>query len=111
MTKTIFDDQSKTIIINTVKSEKKENIEWIKIKSINSTEILNVLHKKNIDSVLIEGGQKTLQSFINDKNWDETCRITGKGSFKNGTDAPIIHVSAVKIINFFTDTINFYTNK
>ena len=111
MTKTVFDDQSKTIIINKEQNKVTENIEWIKVDSITSTEILDILYKKNIDSVLIEGGKNTLQYFINDNNWDEAYRIIGKESFENGTEAPTIHLSPAETRGYFSDTIHFYVNK
>ena len=51
---------------------------------------LNILVKHQIQSVIIEGGSKTLQSFIDKNLWDEARIFTGKNIFENGTKAPTI---------------------
>ena len=44
----------------------------------------------NIQSVIIEGGRQTLQTFIDENIWDEARVFKGSSSFKIGTKAPII---------------------
>lgn len=52
--------------------------------------ILSALYDKGIISVLIEGGRKTLQTFIDDDLWDEAYMIVGQTDFENGTSAPLL---------------------
>ena len=52
--------------------------------------ILGILSKHSIQSVIIEGGSKTLQSFIDKGLWDEARIFKGKKLFEKGTKAPII---------------------
>lgn len=47
-------------------------------------EFLQVLHQKNIQSVLVEGGAKTLQLFINQGLWDEARVFHSSTEFSNG---------------------------
>ena len=58
--------------------------------------ILNIAHKHNIQSIIIEGGTKTIQSFIDAKMWDEAFLFKGKNNFKKGVKAPIINAKVVK---------------
>ena len=51
-------------------------------------QILSDLHLKNIQSVLVEGGTKTLQYFIDAGVWDEAKVFTGQGTFGDGVLAP-----------------------
>ena len=51
-------------------------------------QILSDLHFKNIQSVLVEGGAKTLQYFIEAGMWDEAKVFTGQGTFGDGVLAP-----------------------
>jgi diaminohydroxyphosphoribosylaminopyrimidine deaminase / 5-amino-6-(5-phosphoribosylamino)uracil reductase len=51
---------------------------------------LNILVKHQIQSVIIEGGSKTIQSFIDENLWDEARIFNGKNIFENGTKAPKI---------------------
>jgi diaminohydroxyphosphoribosylaminopyrimidine deaminase/5-amino-6-(5-phosphoribosylamino)uracil reductase len=53
------------------------------IKSVN-----NFLYKKNIQSVIVEGGLKTLGTFIDSGIWDEARIFKSKTELQNGTKAP-----------------------
>lgn len=89
----VFDDSVKTIILT--KSENNISTENTIFEKIDFDEniiqnILSVLYKHQIQSVIIEGGKKTLQSFIDQNIWDEARIFIGKNVFKNGTKAPEI---------------------
>ncbi|MDW5289427.1 bifunctional diaminohydroxyphosphoribosylaminopyrimidine deaminase/5-amino-6-(5-phosphoribosylamino)uracil reductase RibD [Formosa sp. PL04] len=73
-------------------------------------QICKHLHEHNITSVIIEGGSKTLQTFINENLWDEARVFYGTNQFTEGTKAPVITgqlISETKILN---DTLKYYTN-
>ncbi len=92
----IFSDQSKTLILS--ESE------------LTAQKICNTLYEHNINSVIIEGGTKILQTFINENLWDEARVFVGTSSFKDGVVAPKFHgklISAEKILN---DTLYSYSN-
>jgi len=89
----IFDDTVKTIVFT--KSETNSATENTSFESIDFSQniisqILNVLHQNQIQSVIIEGGLQTLQSFINEDIWDEARIFIGKTSFGKGTKAPVL---------------------
>jgi len=89
----VFDDSVKTIILT--KSENNISTENTIFEKIDFDEniiqnILSVLYKHQIQSVIIEGGKKTIQSFIDQNIWDEARIFIGKNVFKNGTKAPEI---------------------
>jgi diaminohydroxyphosphoribosylaminopyrimidine deaminase/5-amino-6-(5-phosphoribosylamino)uracil reductase len=89
----IFDNQVKTIIFsNSLTSINTENttFEVLDFKQNIAKQILNVLYKHEIQSVIIEGGSQTLQTFIDENLWDESRVFIGNSSFENGTKAPII---------------------
>lgn len=68
------------------------------------------LHEHNITSIIIEGGSKTLQTFINENLWDEARVFYGTNYFLDGTKAPSITgilTSETKILN---DTLKYYIN-
>ena len=63
----VFDTDAKTLIYNLVKNSTEENLIYIKLENENFIEqMLQSLFEMNIQSVIIEGGAKTLQSFIDD---------------------------------------------
>ena len=94
----LFNHESTTIIFNEIESSKKPNKIYIKVdfnKLIKN--ILEELYKLKIQSVIIEGGAITLQSFINEDVWDEARVFKTKKNLVNGLKAPkITGVSKVK---------------
>ena len=52
--------------------------------------ILQELYKQNIQSLIIEGGAKTLQSFIDKKLWDEARIFTANTTLVEGVKSPNI---------------------
>ena len=76
------------------------------------SEILSILYKRNITSILIEGGATLLQSAIDENLWDlariETANFSlgNNGSIK----APIIPKSSIKTIFIKENQIDFYSN-
>jgi diaminohydroxyphosphoribosylaminopyrimidine deaminase/5-amino-6-(5-phosphoribosylamino)uracil reductase len=97
--KTIFDNQIKTIIIsNTISSTNEENVifEVIDFEQNPTQQILHVLYQHQIQSVIIEGGRQTLQTFIDENIWDEARIFKGNNYFENGTKAPIITLKNIE---------------
>lgn len=89
----VFDNKIKTIIFSQMPNAVVgENIifEVIDFKQNLAQEILKELHKHNIQSVIIEGGGQTLQTFIDEDLWDEARIFIGNKAFENGTKAPSI---------------------
>lgn len=54
-------------------------------------QICTVLHRHNLLSVIIEGGAKTLQCFIDSGLWDEARIFKGNVTFGGGTKAPLLN--------------------
>lgn len=49
---------------------------------------LDILYEENIQSVIIEGGSQTLQSFIDANLWDEARVFVSENTFNQGVIAP-----------------------
>lgn len=86
----LFNQESNTIVINNIKNSVEQNIQYIKIEQNDFLDkALDLLYDLNIQSILVEGGSKTLQSFIDAGLWDEARIITNKKmSIGNGINAP-----------------------
>jgi len=97
----VFNSESETIII----SEDEVNF-----NTPLAQEICRFLHSKDINSVIIEGGSKTLQTFIDENLWDEARVFTGNVEFKDGIKAP--HLSGQRISKQYIleDILNVYAN-
>jgi diaminohydroxyphosphoribosylaminopyrimidine deaminase/5-amino-6-(5-phosphoribosylamino)uracil reductase len=95
----VFDNQIKTIVFTkSTNVDNKENtiFEVIDFKQNIATQIVEVLFKHQIQSVIIEGGLQTLQTFIDANLWDEARIFIGKLTFGNGTKTPQISKSIYK---------------
>tara|TARA_B100000575_G_scaffold294349_1_gene309700 strand:+ start:3132 stop:4211 length:1080 start_codon:yes stop_codon:yes gene_type:complete len=97
----ILNKDAETIIFNKKDSRKVDNVEYIKIskdleKLDNKTviiKILNILYRKDIKSLIVEGGSKLLQSYIDSNNWDEIRIIKNKElNINSGIKAPKLSV-------------------
>lgn len=94
-----FNQKREVIIFNGLKDETIENIKYIKIDFGKSDkhiwdEINNKLLEININTVLIEGGSHTIQSFINSGLPCKLYHIITKKIWHNGIKAPRIKSDA-----------------
>lgn len=107
----IFNTDSKTIIFNLLQDSVKENVAYIKPREENFlNDLMHSLFENNIQSVIIEGGAKTLQSFIDKDLWDEARVITNEELIiENGIAAPEMkNFILEKQERYSSDLINYY---
>ena len=105
----LFDQQEPTIVFNTIKHEAANNIQYYKLDELNMKQILQACYQLNLQSILVEGGSKLLQSFIDEDLWDEARIITNELlTIQKGLDAPIIKRQQIKEEKIFNDTIQYY---
>ena len=97
----VFNNKSETIII----TEKD-----IDFSNPVASQINKVLHQNNINSVIIEGGAQTLQTFIDANLWDEARVFTGNVEFKEGVKAPKLSGKLITEQMIDNDTLKFYLN-
>lgn len=110
----LWDDSCKTIVItaqNEVVSTAMTTIESIDFTQEVEQQILEVLYKHQIQSVIIEGGAKVLQNFIDKQLWDEARVFTGKTYFRSGVKAPILNQQPSHIQLIESDELTYYYNK
>lgn len=97
----VFNDEAKTIVItNSMIDFSKDMVK----------QICDMLFKNEITSVIIEGGAKTLQTFINENLWDEARVFKAQNIFKEGVKAPIFGGKLVSQEKILTDTLKIYKN-
>ena len=105
----IFSKDAPTLVFNRLKNDKIDGVEWIKISETSTKHILDELFKRNIQSVLVEGGSRTLQYFIIDNVWDEARVIVGDVKFSDGIKAPVMNKVPSRAHQFSNhDTIYYY---
>ncbi len=86
----VLDGKYPTVVFNAKKSEVRLNLEYVLLDYSRNIleEIMTVLYQKEILSVIVEGGRKILQSFIDAGLWDEARIFTGAVKFQDGIPAP-----------------------
>lgn len=73
-------------------------------------QICAVLYAHEIQSVIVEGGAQTLQTFIDENLWDEAFVFVGNTNFNNGLKAPELKKKPNEIQEISDDTLNIYVN-
>ena len=108
----IFNNDSKTIIFNNVLDNLEDSNHYIKINFNNVlNEMLAVLHSKKIQSIIVEGGTKTLQSFINENLWDEARIFKTNNYIHDGVKSPLINGKIITTSFINSDTLNILVNE
>ena len=97
----VFNDVATTITISEKNIDFSKNI---------GQQICDILFKNNINSVIIEGGSKTLQTFINENLWDEARVFIGQNQFKKGVKAPNLSGKLTFEEKIDTDILKIYYN-
>ena len=108
----IFNRKIKTIVFNIVKQEEQENLIFCQVKKNIPLlpQLLDSLYQFNIQSVMVEGGAKLLQAFIDERCWDEARIITNSTLVINKGLAALILKEGKKINEeqLLSDTIEMY---
>lgn len=89
----ILDNKLKTIVFcqsNNYPNEENLTFEVIDFNQNIAPQIARTLFEHQIQSVIIEGGRQTLQTFIDENLWDEARIFKGKTIFNSGVKAPNI---------------------
>jgi diaminohydroxyphosphoribosylaminopyrimidine deaminase/5-amino-6-(5-phosphoribosylamino)uracil reductase len=84
--------------------------ETLTFKDHTLIEVCDHLHQQNINSIIIEGGSKTLQLFIDEELWDEARIFKGKIDIKDGVKAPKFSGSLTSEEKILDDTLRIYRN-
>jgi diaminohydroxyphosphoribosylaminopyrimidine deaminase / 5-amino-6-(5-phosphoribosylamino)uracil reductase len=97
----IFDKRATTIIISNKTINYSENI---------ASQIMKYLFDNNIQSIIIEGGQQTLQTFIDANLWDEARIFKGDTTFLDGIKAPRLVGKIINRYKIINDELLIYLN-
>lgn len=89
---TLFNGKVPTLVFSEEGAQAREYAETIYLKEMENPliGILEELYKRNIQSVMVEGGSILLTAFIDAGLWDEARVFVGEKWFTNGVKAPWI---------------------
>ena len=103
----VFNNEATTLVVN----ESKESQRHVKV-DFNSffPSLMKALHQRGIQSLIVEGGAITLNSFIASNYWDEARVFTSKKILGNGMQSPVIELDINKKIFIDDDKLDYYFN-
>lgn len=90
----LFDQSVETFVFNEIKTDIDGKIKYIALEDFDRyvpQYILYQLYLQDIQSIIIEGGAHTLNSFIEAGVWDEARVFTGEVTLTSGIKAPKIN--------------------
>ncbi len=110
----VLDRSINTILLTAVSNSSKYldgvTYELVDFSKSIGKQICGILHKHSVSSLLVEGGTKTLQTFIDEGLWDEARVFTGTTQFNAGTKAPVISGRQIASQNIMSDTLSIFKN-
>lgn len=111
--KNVFDNSQETFILNYVKEGREENNVFLKLNENKPfvEQVLERLYEQKICSIVVEGGEKTLNKFLEANLWDEANVIVGEKNFGKGVKAPVISQGLVSMENIGGDILKIYHNQ
>lgn len=108
----LFDRTVPTIIFTCETKTSETNLEYVTIDFENNMmeQILSELHNRNIQSVIVEGGTKLLDSFIEKNLWDEARIFVSGKKFEKGVLAPQLSAPSFHHSKIGSDILFFHKN-
>jgi diaminohydroxyphosphoribosylaminopyrimidine deaminase/5-amino-6-(5-phosphoribosylamino)uracil reductase len=97
----IFDNRSNVIVLTAADLDFTNKM---------AAQIAHIIYEKNIESVIIEGGRQTLQSFIDENLWDEARVFRGSSVLNDGIKAPKIKAKLMAAKAIINDELLIFTN-
>lgn len=105
----LFDANQATVCYNLVKTESHPHLDYVKLEETDFiTQLMADLHKRRVQSVLVEGGATLLNSFIENDLWDEARVFQSQTIFGEGIAAPVVSKELVEIHSVQGDELRIF---
>ena len=107
----LFDGKTRTYVFSNLSHPERVNVTFIQLDHVVPEMVLAELHKERIQSIIVEGGSKTLQSFIDANLWDEARIFTAPATFDKGIPAPVLNGELIHEEDVLQDQLQIYINQ
>jgi diaminohydroxyphosphoribosylaminopyrimidine deaminase / 5-amino-6-(5-phosphoribosylamino)uracil reductase len=105
----LLDRTQPTLVFNAYRNEKRENCEFVQLDFCGTlTPMMTELYRREVQSVIVEGGALLLQSFLRENCWDEARVFTGTELFGGGPKAPLPAGKLTEKSSFAGQTLQIY---
>ncbi len=107
----LFTDGRKTLVYTHESPEKSQTTEWIQLSGSNFIQdLLADLHRRKIQSLIVEGGSTILSAFLDLGLWDEARIFIGDNSFEEGISSPKMKNKPATETKILKDRLLIYHN-
>jgi diaminohydroxyphosphoribosylaminopyrimidine deaminase/5-amino-6-(5-phosphoribosylamino)uracil reductase len=108
----ILNDRAETLVITALDKEKHGTVEYLKMDFSKDilAELMDELYRRQVQSMIVEGGQMLLESFILCGLWDEARVFTANKYFVNGIKAPVFPYKPFSVLHLNPDVLTVYLN-
>ncbi len=107
----VLDGSTETLIIGEAGPSTEGLTTYIKVKGeAGLAEILELLLDRGIYSLIVEGGARLINSFLNQGLWDEARVFEGDTLFGSGIPSPAISAINSSILKFRNNLLRVYVN-
>lgn len=108
----LFDGSQPTLVITKLKRNSEKNLKFLQPASndFSIPQILSLLHRNGIQSVIVEGGSQLFNSFFSSATWDEIRRFTSQDVLKSGITAPLLAGIPSSTVMVGNDCLEFFSN-
>ncbi len=107
----LFNDELPTLVFTLKSKSDTEFVTYIKLNNNKHwlNEFFSILYERNIQSILVEGGPKTLQLFIDKNIWNEAHVFTSNKVWGDGIIAPqLTNFKEIHSQAIFDDQYNIF---
>ncbi len=111
----VYNDNNPTLFFNQLieihnNNNNNNNKRFIRLDPFNLNTLMKYCFNDNMQSIIVEGGKKTIQNFIDVNLWDESRVFTANKKLNRGILAPKLNSEVHSSENFDGDKLNFYFN-
>jgi diaminohydroxyphosphoribosylaminopyrimidine deaminase / 5-amino-6-(5-phosphoribosylamino)uracil reductase len=109
----IFDQTQSTIVFNARKTKTEGMIKYLEVENFDHylpQMMAYQLYIMDIQSMIVEGGAKTLELFIRAGLWDEARIFTGPQRWGEGIPAPVLETKPSRFLEVGEDRLEIHYN-
>jgi len=111
----VLDGNVKTIVLTSKTKSNNNDLKNVHFENVAfdknlAKHICEVLYKHQIQSLIIEGGAQTLNTFIGENLWDEARVFTSQKILNEGVKSPLLNKKINQTLQITEDRLSFYYN-
>lgn len=106
----VFDSSSPTLVLNELREERRDNVRFKRI-TFSMEAVLRAFSEEGLGAVMVEGGARTWQWFIDGDAWNEARVFVAPTKFGSGIIAPRLPIGPVREEGCDVDLLRIYFNE